>query len=88
MSQPAPVHPSSRVHTVAVPAAADGPRHDPRRGFRWDRRAGCAGVCVRSQRDGRAYNRTEFVAQRRRMMQAWADYVEDIEGCAQGSIPQ
>ena len=27
---------------------------------------------------GRAYNRTEFIAQRRRMMQAWADYLDTL----------
>ncbi|MDY0331144.1 MAG: integrase arm-type DNA-binding domain-containing protein [Thiomonas sp.] len=29
---------------------------------------------------GRAYNRTEFVAQRRAMMQAWADYLDKLKG--------
>ncbi len=27
---------------------------------------------------GRAYNRTEFIAQRRQMMQAWADYLDSL----------
>jgi len=27
---------------------------------------------------GRAYNRTEFMAQRRAMMQAWADYLDTL----------
>ena len=27
---------------------------------------------------GRAYNRTEFVDERRRMMQAWADYLDQL----------
>jgi integrase len=27
---------------------------------------------------GRAYNRTEFVEQRRKMLQAWADYLEKL----------
>ena len=32
---------------------------------------------------GRAYNRTEFVQQRREMMQAWADYLDKLKA---GSI--
>jgi hypothetical protein len=27
---------------------------------------------------GRAYNRTEFVEQRRKMLQAWADYLDQL----------
>jgi integrase len=27
---------------------------------------------------GRAYNRTEFVEQRRKMLQAWADYLDKL----------
>jgi hypothetical protein len=27
---------------------------------------------------GRAYNRTEFVDQRRTMLQAWADYLDEL----------
>jgi hypothetical protein len=27
---------------------------------------------------GRAYNRTEFVEQRRAMMQTWADYLDSL----------
>jgi len=27
---------------------------------------------------GRAYNRTEFVDQRRKMLQAWADYLDKL----------
>jgi hypothetical protein len=27
---------------------------------------------------GRAYNRTEFVEQRRKMLQAWADYLDTL----------
>jgi hypothetical protein len=27
---------------------------------------------------GRAYNRTEFMAQRRAMMQTWADYLDTL----------
>jgi hypothetical protein len=27
---------------------------------------------------GRAYNRTEFVEQRREMLQAWADYLDQL----------
>jgi hypothetical protein len=27
---------------------------------------------------GRAYNRTEFVEQRRQMLQAWADYLDKL----------
>jgi hypothetical protein len=32
------------------------------------------------QRDslGRAYNRTEFIDQRRKMLQAWADYLDKL----------
>lgn len=34
---------------------------------------------------GRAYNRTEFIDQRRKMMQAWADYVDQLaSGQAEG----
>ena len=29
---------------------------------------------------GRAYNRTEFTAQRRAMLQAWADYLDELRG--------
>lgn len=29
---------------------------------------------------GRAYNRTQHLAERKRMMQAWADYLENIAG--------
>lgn len=32
---------------------------------------------------GRAYNRTEFVAQRRAMMQAWADYLDELKAVAE-----
>ena len=32
---------------------------------------------------GRAYNRTEFVAQRRAMMQAWADYLDKLKAVAE-----
>ena len=32
---------------------------------------------------GRAYNRTEFVAQRRAMMQAWADYLDKLKAGAE-----
>jgi len=28
---------------------------------------------------GRAYNRTEFIEDRRQMMQAWADYLDTIK---------
>jgi len=31
---------------------------------------------------GRAYNRTEFVEQRRRMLQAWADYLDKLRSDA------
>jgi len=27
---------------------------------------------------GRAYNRTQFIEQRRQMMQAWADYLDTL----------
>ena len=27
---------------------------------------------------GRAYNRTEFIEQRRKMLQAWADYLDKL----------
>ena len=27
---------------------------------------------------GRAYNRTEFIEQRREMLQAWADYLDEL----------
>ena len=29
---------------------------------------------------GRAYNRTEFVEQRREMLQTWADYLDQLRG--------
>lgn len=32
--------------------------------------------------NGRAYNRTTFLAERRRMMQAWADYLDGLEKAA------
>ena len=28
---------------------------------------------------GRAYNRTEFIDDRKEMMQAWADYLDDLK---------
>ena len=28
--------------------------------------------------NGRAYNRTQFLAQRRTMLQAWADYLDEL----------
>jgi predicted Zn-dependent protease with MMP-like domain len=28
---------------------------------------------------GRAYNRTEFIADRREMMQSWANYLDDLK---------
>lgn len=31
---------------------------------------------------GRAYNRTEFIKQRREMLQAWADYLDQLKGAA------
>jgi hypothetical protein len=31
---------------------------------------------------GRAYNRTEFVEQRRAMMQSWADYLDKLKAGA------
>jgi integrase len=34
---------------------------------------------------GRAYNRTEFVEQRRKMMQAWADYLDKLRRAAPGA---
>ena len=33
---------------------------------------------------GRAYNRTEFLAQRRAMMQKWADYLDALKADSQG----
>ena len=30
--------------------------------------------------NGRAYNRTAFLPERREMMQAWADYLDDLKG--------
>jgi len=35
---------------------------------------------------GRAYNRTEFTQQRREMLQAWADYLDELRGCGQGKM--
>jgi hypothetical protein len=32
---------------------------------------------------GRAYNRTEFVEQRRRMLQTWADYLDKLRDGAE-----
>ena len=32
---------------------------------------------------GRAYNRTEFLEQRRRMLQAWADYLDKLREVAE-----
>jgi hypothetical protein len=29
--------------------------------------------------NGRAYNRTEFLAERREMMQKWADYLDELK---------
>ena len=29
---------------------------------------------------GRAYNRTEFLEERREMMQRWADYIDELRG--------
>ena len=29
---------------------------------------------------GRAYNRTEFLEDRRQMMQRWADYIDELRG--------
>jgi len=37
---------------------------------------------------GAAYNRADFVAERRRMMQAWADYLEQLEVGATPLTPQ
>lgn len=38
---------------------------------------------------GRAYNRTEFLEQRRLMMQVWADYLDSLRaGCAMSPSPQ
>lgn len=30
--------------------------------------------------DGRAYNRISFLPGRKKMMQAWADYLDDLKG--------
>jgi integrase len=32
---------------------------------------------------GRAYNRTQFLAQRRKMLQTWADYLDKLRGDAE-----
>ena len=37
---------------------------------------------------GAAYNRADFVAERRRMMQAWADYLEQLEAGVMPLTPQ
>jgi len=29
---------------------------------------------------GRAYNRTEFLKERRKMMQRWANYLDELKG--------
>jgi len=34
---------------------------------------------------GRAYNRTTYLEERREMMQAWADYLDDLKGGTKGS---
>jgi integrase len=34
---------------------------------------------------GRAYNRTQFLEQRRKMLQSWADYLDDLRADAKGS---
>lgn len=36
---------------------------------------------------GRAYNRTEFVAQRREMLQTWADYLDQLRS-GQDTVPR
>jgi hypothetical protein len=33
---------------------------------------------------GRAYNRTEFIEQRRDMLQQWADYLDDLRANVEG----
>lgn len=35
--------------------------------------------------NGRAYNRTAFLPERRKMMQAWADYLDDLKGGKSGT---
>ena len=35
---------------------------------------------VQKDPNGRAYNRTKHLAQRREMMQCWADYLDKIKG--------
>ena len=39
--------------------------------------------------NGRAYNRTTHIEERRRMMQVWADYLDSLkQGCQQTPLPQ
>jgi integrase len=35
--------------------------------------------------NGRAYNRTSFLPERREMMQKWADYLDELKGCSMRS---
>jgi integrase len=37
--------------------------------------------------NGRAYNRTKFLAERRKMMQAWADYLDKLKKPADNVVP-
>jgi integrase len=37
--------------------------------------------------NGRAYNRTAHLAERRKMMQAWADYLESLRTASNGIVP-
>ena len=36
--------------------------------------------------NGRAYNRTSFLPQRREMMQKWADYLDGLKADTQGTV--
>jgi hypothetical protein len=37
---------------------------------------------------GRAYNRTEFVEQRREMLQTWADYLDQLRSGKDAPLPK